>query len=97
MDINQRNQILESFSLNNIRILFTLDSTNADQFQQADCIIYYDLPTNPISYLNRITQYSTDIKVINFINDHDLYTKRIIETICKCSMTQWPYSAVQYV
>lgn len=96
MDVKQRNLILKSFSSNNIRMLFTLDSINVDEFQLADCIIYYDFPTNPISYLNTITQFKSKL-VVNFVNQHDLNTKKIIETICKSSMIPWPTQTTKYV
>lgn len=97
MDLKQRNLILQLFSSNKIQMLFTLDSTVVKEFEIADCVIYYDFPTNPITYLNTITKFVTNMKVVNFINENDLYTKRVIETICKSSMTPWPNTATKYV
>lgn len=96
MDANHRHQILESFTSNQVGMIFTIDSIKVNEFQLADCVVYYDFPKNPICYLNTITEFKPRVNVFNFIQKHELKTKGIIETICKSSMMLWPVKVTKY-
>jgi len=96
MNAHERDQILDMFSSNYIKMLITTDPINGSQFQQPAWIINYDLPINPICYLNRVTKCAENIKVINLIdeNESEDQKKLAIEAHIKCYMIQMPLNMI---
>lgn len=94
MNAHEREQKLNMFSSNNIKMLITTDPIKGSQFQQAAWIINYDLPINPICYLDRVAKCTENIKVINLIDEDDDQTKLAIETYNKSYMFQMPLNMI---
>lgn len=81
---------LNMFSINHLQMLITTEPIKSNQFQYAAWIINYDLPSNPICYLNRIKNCTNQARVLNIINENEDNTKMIIETYNKSYMIQAP-------
>lgn len=94
MNAHERMQKLTMFSTNNLKVLITTDPIKGSQFQQAAWIINYDLPINPICYLDRVAKCPENIKVINLINENDDGIKSAIETHNKSYMIQMPLNMI---
>lgn len=94
INAREREVILEMFSSNTLRMIVTTDPIKGNQFQQAAWIINYDLPINPICYLNRVTKCTKNIKVLNLINENDDQTKLAIETHNNSFMIQMPLNMI---
>ncbi|XP_060850865.1 uncharacterized protein LOC132929499 [Rhopalosiphum padi] len=94
MNAHEREQILDMFSSNILKMLITTDPIKGSQFQHATGIINYDLPINPICYLDRVAKCAKNIKVINFIDENDDHTKSAIETHNKNYMIQMPLNMI---
>ncbi|XP_026807159.1 ATP-dependent RNA helicase dbp5-like [Rhopalosiphum maidis] len=94
MNAHEREQILDMFSSNNLKMLITTDPIKGSQFQQAAWIINYDLPINPICYLDRVAKCAKNIKVINFIDENEDHTKSAIEAHNKNYMIQMPLNMI---
>jgi len=94
MNAHEREQILDMFSSNNLKMLITTDPIKGSQFQEASWIINFDLPINPICYLDRVAKCAKSIKVINFIDENDDHTKSAIETHNKSYMIQMPLNMI---
>jgi len=78
---------------NNVHMIITADPTEGYQFQ-GTWIINYDLPTNPVSYQNRIAKCETNIKVINLIDENDSFKKAGIEKHTQMPMIQMPLNVI---
>ncbi|CAI6364390.1 unnamed protein product [Macrosiphum euphorbiae] len=94
MNAHDREQKLDMFSSNNLKMLITTDPIKGSQFQQASWIINYDLPINPICYLDRVAKCAENIKVINLIDEDDDQIKLAIETHNKSYMIQMPLNMI---
>lgn len=94
MNAHEREQKLDMFSSNNLKMLITTDPIKGSQFQQAAWIINYDLPINPICYLDRVGKCAENIKVINLIDENDDQTKSAIEMHNKSYMIQMPLNMI---
>ncbi|XP_025194977.1 ATP-dependent RNA helicase DRS1-like isoform X2 [Melanaphis sacchari] len=94
MNAQEREQILNMFFSNDLKMLITTDPIKGSQFQKAAWIINYDLPINSICYLDRVVKCAENIKVINFIDENDEHTKSVIETYNKSYMIQMPLNMV---
>lgn len=94
MNAHEREQILDMFSSNNLKILITTDPIKGSQFQQAAWIVNYDMPINPICYLDRVAKCNDNIKLINFIAENDDHIKSSIETHNKLCMIPMPLNMI---
>ncbi|XP_027837567.2 probable ATP-dependent RNA helicase DDX6 [Aphis gossypii] len=94
MNAHEREQILDMFSSDNLKILITTDPIKGSQFQQAAWIVNYDMPINPICYLDRVTKCNDNIKLINFISENDELIKSTIETHNKSCMIPMPLNMI---
>lgn len=95
MNAHERETQLNMFSSNNLRMfIVTTDPFKGSQFQHATWIINFDLPINPINYLDRIANCTENIKVINLINENDDRTKSAIETYNNSYMIQTPLNMI---
>lgn len=94
MNAQNREQRLNLFSSNHLRMIITTDPIKGSMFQQANWIINYDCPINHVSYLDKITKCAKQIKVINFINENDDDTKLAIENHTKSYMISMPLNMV---
>lgn len=90
MNAREREEKLNMFSSDNLKILVTSEPIKGNQFHQAAWIINFDLPINLTCYLDRISKCSENIRVINFITETDNSTKLAIETNNKSSMIEVP-------
>lgn len=94
MNAREREIVLEKFSSDMLRMLITTDPIKGNQLQGAAWIINYDLPINPICYLNRVTKCAENLKVLNLINENDDHTKSTIETHNNSYMIQMPLNII---
>lgn len=94
MNAHERETQLCMFSSKHVRMIITTDPIKGSQFQDASWIINYDLPINPVSYLNRIANCVDNIKVLNLINENDDHTKSDIETHNESYMIQTPLNMI---
>lgn len=94
MSAKERENVLASFSSNTLRMLVTTDSVKGSNFHSAAWIINYDLPLDPINYMDRIAKCAKNGKVLNLIGDNDEDTKSAIETLSKSLMIQMPLNLI---
>lgn len=94
INASEREQKLNMFLSNNLRMLITIDPIKGSQFQNADWIINYDLPMNPICYLDRVAKSAENLKVINLINEFDDHNKSTIESHNKSYFIQLPLNMI---
>jgi len=90
MSVREREKKLDMFSSNSLKMIITADPVEGYHFQHAAWIINYDLPINPIHYVNRIVKCAENIKVLNFINENDDQIKSTIEKHINSYMIQMP-------
>lgn len=90
----EREQKLNMFYSNVLNMLITTDPIKGNQFQTAAWIINYDLPINPIYYLDRVAKSAENVKVINLINEFDDINKLAIETHNKSYFIQMPLNVI---
>lgn len=91
---SERVHQLDMFSSDNVRMLITTDPIKGNQFQQATWIINYDLPLNPICYLDRVGKCAENVKVLNLINENENSIKSTIEIHNKSYMIQMPLNMI---
>lgn len=94
MSAKERENTLALFSSNLLRMLITTDSIKGSHFHSATWIINYDLPSSPISYMDRIAKCANNGKVLNLINDDEENKKMAIETLSKSYMIQMPLNLI---